>query len=134
MNRIKIDPERILSDIDRNIFGGYLEKGIYDGIYSPGSPTADRDGFRTDILQALKRMNQPNIRFGGNFFSGYRWMDGVGPREARVARHDLAWNSIVSNNFGTNEFIILCRKLGVEPYMNVNCGDGDMREAGDWLE
>jgi alpha-N-arabinofuranosidase len=134
MNHIKIDPERILCSIDRNIFGGYLEKGIYNGIYSPDSPVADRDGLRTDVLQALKRMNQPNIRFGGNFFSGYRWIDGVGPRQERVSRHDLAWNSIVSNQFGTNEFIGFCRKLGAEPYMNVNCGDGDMREAGDWLE
>ena len=124
MNYIKIDPERVLSDIDRNIFGGYLEKGIYGGIYAPEHPLADKNGLRSDIKAALDRMNLPNIRWGGNFFSGYHWKDGVGSPQERVARQDLAWRTFVSNQFGTDEFIKFCRTLKAAPYMNVNCGDG----------
>jgi alpha-L-arabinofuranosidase len=134
MNRIKIDLERVSSEIDRNIFGGYLENKVYGGIYFPDAPNSDKDGLRNDIRVALERMKMANIRYGGNFFSGYHWLDGVGPRQARPARHDLAWNRTVSNHFGTNEFIQFCRKLNVEPYLCTNCGDGDMREAADWVE
>ncbi len=100
MNHIKIDLERVLSDIDRNIFGGYLENKVYGGIYYPDSPRADKDGLRSDLREALARMNMSNIRWpGGNFASGYRWRDGVGPVEERPARHELAWNSVVSKPF-----------------------------------
>jgi alpha-N-arabinofuranosidase len=135
MNKIKIDLERVVSDIDRNIFGGYLENLAYGGIYYPKSPHADKDGLRTDVLAQLQRMKLPNMRFpGGNLASGYRWMDAIGPVEKRPAKHDLAWNSIVSNHFGTDEFIRFCRKMNIQPYFCVNCGDGDMREAADWVE
>ena len=134
MNHIKIDPERILSDIDRNVFGGYLEKGVLGGIYCPGSPRTDKDGLRSDVRAALQQMKMANIRYGGNFFSGYHWMDGVGPQQVRPGRLNLAWMNIVSNHFGTNEFINFCRKLNTEPYLCANCGDGDMREAADWVE
>jgi len=86
-------------------------------------------------MTALKRLNVPLVRYpGGNFVSGYRWMDGIGPKEDRPTRVDMAWNDIDSNHFGTNEFIDFCRKINTEPYMVVNCGDGDMREARDWVE
>jgi len=140
MNHIKIDPERITSDIDRNIFGGYLELGypavdINCGVYSPDYPGVDEDGLRHDVKKALERLKMGVIRFpGGNFASGYRWTDGVGPREQRKARHDLAWNSVVPNQFGTDEFMRLCRKLSTEAYINVNAGDGNIREAVDWIE
>ena len=135
MNQIKIDLERVISDIDRNIFGGYLEGGVYRGIYCPDSPLADKDGLRSDIRIGLERINYSNIRFpGGNFVSGYRWMDGVGPIQQRPTRYNLAWRRTVSNHFGTDEFIRFCRKLNIEPYLCVNCGDGDMREAADWVE
>jgi len=139
MNRIKIDPERILSDIDRNIFGGYMELGYQDTRFEyldiGDSPGADKSALRSDVRKALEQMNFPNIRFpGGNFASGYRWMDGVGPRQERPGRHDLAWRCTIPNQYGTNEFINLCRALNVEPYLCVNCGDGDMREAADWVE
>ncbi len=137
-NRVTIDPERILAPIDRNIFGGFAEhlgRCIYGGIYEPDSPHADEDGLRRDVLKALKRLGMPVIRYpGGNFVSGYRWRDGVGPNEERQARMDLAWHDLEPNTFGTNEFVGFCRKLGSEPYLAVNCGDGDMREARDWLE
>ncbi|MCC6803904.1 MAG: alpha-N-arabinofuranosidase [Anaerolineae bacterium] len=138
MNTIKIDLDRHLGSINRTLFGGFAEhlgRCIYGGIYEPGSPLADRDGMRTDVLDALRRLNMPVIRYpGGNFVSGYRWMDGVGPVENRSARPELAWETIEPNHFGTNEFVTFCRKVNAEPYFVVNCGDGDMREARDWVE
>lgn len=138
MNQIRLDPERTLSAIDRNIFGGFVEhlgRCIYGGLYEPESPLADEAGLRTDVLDAMRRLRMPVIRYpGGNFVSRYRWRDGVGPVEERPARHDMAWNSVEPNRFGTNEFIGLCRKLNTEPYFVVNCGNGDMREARDWVE
>jgi alpha-L-arabinofuranosidase len=139
MNKIKIDLERVVSDIDRNIFGGYMELGYQDtrfGYLDIGDdPQAKKNGLRPDVRVALERMDFPNIRFpGGNFASGYRWIDGVGPRQLRPGRHDLAWRCIVENQYGTNEFVRFCRSLNIEPYLCVNCGDGDMREAADWVE
>ncbi len=138
MNFIKIDLERSLGNINPHIFGGFAEllgHVIYGGIYDPRSPIADEDGLRSDVREILQRLNYSIVRFpGGNFVSGYRWMDGVGPLQERPTRHDLAWNAIEPNQFGTNEFIRFCRKLDIEPYLCVNCGDGDMREAADWVE
>ncbi len=138
MNRIQIDPERITGTIDRNIFGGFAEhlgRCIYGGIFEPGSPLSDKDGFRTDVMKELRRLNISLIRYpGGNFASGYRWRDGVGPAGERPVRMELAWHDMETNRFGTNEFIAFCRKLKTEPYLVVNCGDGDMREARDWVE
>ncbi len=138
MNVIKIDLERHLGTIHPHIFGGFAEhlgRCIYGGIYEPGSPLADEQGFRRDVLDALRRLNMPIIRYpGGNFVSGYRWRDGVGPVAERPARPELAWDTIEPNHFGTNEFIQFCRKVNTEPYFVVNCGDGDMREARDWVE
>ena len=138
MNQIKIDLERTLGSIDRNIFGGFTEhlgRSVYGGISEPDSPFADEDGLRTDVLNAVCRLRMPIVRYpGGNFVSGYRWMDGVGPKEDRPVRNDMAWNAVESNQFGTNEFIQFCRKVNAEPYLVVNCGDGDMREARDWVE
>jgi alpha-N-arabinofuranosidase len=138
MNYIKIDPERTLAPINPNIFGGFAEhlgRCIYGGIYEPDSPHAGEDGLRQDVLAALKRLGMPVMRYpGGNFVSGYRWRDAVGPQEARKARMELAWHDLEPNTFGTNEFVDFCRKINSEPYMAVNCGDGDMRDARDWLE
>jgi alpha-N-arabinofuranosidase len=137
-NSITIDPNRVVAAIDRDIFGGFAEhlgRCIYGGIYEPDSPLADADGLRKDVLAALERLKMPVVRYpGGNFVSGYRWRDGVGPKAERKARMDLAWHDLEPNTFGTNEFVDFCRRLGSEPYMAVNVGDGDMREARDWLE
>ncbi|CAG1773172.1 partial alpha-N-arabinofuranosidase, partial [uncultured bacterium] len=120
------------------MFGGFIEhlgRCIYGGIYEPDSPLADENGLRTDVLQALERLQIPLVRYpGGNFVSGYRWMDGIGPKEDRPTRIDMAWHATDTNQFGTDEFITFCRRLNTEPYMVVNCGDGDMREARDWVE
>ena len=137
-NQISINLDRTLAPINRDIFGGFAEhlgRCIYGGIYEPDSPLAGEDGLRTDVLDALRRLKMPVMRYpGGNFVSGYRWRDAVGPADERKARMDLAWHDVEPNTFGTNEFVDFCRKLGSEPYMAVNCGDGDMREARDWLE
>src|SRR5512135_2382262 len=109
MNRIKIDLDRTSGIIDRNIFGGFAEhlgRCIYGGIYEPGSPFADKQGFRTDVMAALKRLQMSVMRYpGGNFVSGYRWMDGVGSIKARPPRSEFAWHTIETNHFWTNEFI-----------------------------
>ena len=137
-NKISIELDRKIAPINRDIFGGFAEhlgRCIYGGIYEPDSPLADKDGLRSDVLEALQRLNMPVMRYpGGNFVSGYRWRDAVGPIEERKARMDLAWHDVEPNTFGTNEFVDFCRKINSEPYMAVNCGDGDMRDARDWLE
>jgi alpha-L-arabinofuranosidase len=137
-NHVSIDPLRTIGTIDPNVFGGFAEhlgRCIYGGIYEPGSALSDADGIRIDVLAALKRLRMPVMRYpGGNYASGFRWRDGVGPAEERPARMELAWHDLEPNTFGTNEFVAFCRKLGTEPYMVVNAGDGSMREARDWLE
>lgn len=138
LNRIKLDLDRTLGPIDRNIFGGFVEhlgRCVYGGIYDPNSPLADETGLRSDLRHALARLRLANVRYpGGNFVSGYRWRDGVGPIEDRPRRADLAWASVEPNTFGTNEFVRFCRTIGSEPYFVVNAGDGDLREARDWVE
>ena len=138
MNHIYINPLRTTAHIDRNIFGGFAEhmaRCVYEGIYDPDSPRADETALRRDVIEALRRLKMPLIRYpGGNFASGYRWRDGVGPVNERPPRLDLAWHQVDSNAFGTNEFIRFCREVGTEPFLVVNCGDGDMREARDWVE
>ncbi len=138
MDRITIDLDRRIGDIDRNLFGGFVEhlgRCVYGGIYEPKSPRSGPDGLRTDVLEAARRLRYSNIRYpGGNYVSAYRWRDGVGPVEERPGRYDPAWDSIEPNTFGTNEFVDFCRRLGAEPYLVANCGDGDMREARDWVE
>jgi alpha-L-arabinofuranosidase len=138
VNHLLINPERTLATLDPNVFGGFAEhlgQCIYGGIYDPESPLSDERGLRTDVMEALRRLKMPVMRYpGGNFVSGYRWMDGVGPRPERPVRSDMAWNTTETNQFGTNEFIDFCRLIGTEPYLVVNAGDGDMREARDWVE
>ena len=116
-NQIYVNLARPLGSLDRNVFGGFAEhlgRCIYGGIYEPGSPLADANGLRTDVLAALRRLKMPLIRYpGGNFVSGYRWRDGVGPRDQRPARTDMAWHTLETNQFGTNEFVDFCR--AVEP-------------------
>jgi alpha-N-arabinofuranosidase len=136
--RIKIDFERRIGKIDRNIYGNFTEhlgRCIYGGIYDEGSPLSDQDGFRKDVLDAARAIHIPLLRWpGGNFSSGYNWKDGVGPRANRPRKWDTAWQAEESNRFGTDEFIAYCRKLGAEPYICVNMGTGNMQLAADWVE
>ncbi|MFI5127513.1 MAG: hypothetical protein ACHQJX_11875, partial [Candidatus Acidiferrales bacterium] len=133
--RIKIDFDRKIGTIDRNIYGNFTEhlgRCIYGGIYDEGSPLADSDGFRKDVLEAARGMHVSVLRWpGGNFSSGYNWKDGIGPKDARPRRWDTAWQEEESNRFGTDEFIGYCRKLGAEPYICVNMGTGTLQPAAD---
>jgi len=135
---LKIDLERRLGTIDPNIYGNFIEhlgRCIYGGIYDEGSSLADADGNRKDVLEAARRLRVTQLRWpGGNFSSGYHWEDGIGPKDGRPARYDLAWFQRESNRFGTDEFISTCRKLGAAPYICVNVGTGTVDEASSWVE
>ncbi|NUQ01784.1 MAG: alpha-N-arabinofuranosidase, partial [Armatimonadetes bacterium] len=136
--RLHLDSERTLGEVSPLLFGGFAEhlgRCIYEGIYEPGSPQADRHGFRRDVLAALRELGYTTIRWpGGNFVSGYHWQDGVGPATARPKRRDLAWQSIETNRFGTDEFIAFCRAIEAEPMIAVNLGTGALDEAAAWVE
>ncbi len=135
---VHLDPDDVIGDISPLLFGGFAEhlgRCIYGGIYDPDSPLSDNRGFRTDVLAALREMKLSILRYpGGNFVSGYNWRDGVGPREDRPRRRELAWQSIETNQFGTNEFIDFCRELNVEPMMAVNLGTGSLNEVSALVE
>jgi alpha-L-arabinofuranosidase len=138
MARIVIDPTRRIGSVDRRIFGNFIEhlgRCIYGGIFDEGSPLADGRGFRRDVLDAVRPLRVPVLRWpGGNFVSGYHWLDGVGPVAQRPRRSELAWYAEESNRFGTNEFIEYCRLVETEPYICVNMGSGTMDEAQAWVE
>jgi len=108
---------------------------IYEGIYDPQSPHADERGLRRDVLAALRELNFRIIRYpGGNFLSGYRWLDGVGPRGKRPVRRDLAWRSVETNQFGTDEFMEFCHLLDTQPMLAANLGTGTIAEAANLVE
>ncbi len=136
--RVYIDTRRTVSPIDRNLFGSFLEhlgRAIYEGIYDPGSKLSDSNGFRKDVIDEIKKINVPIIRYpGGNFVSGYNWLDGVGPKENRPVVLDKAWNSLNSNQFGTNEFMAWCKIVGTLPLMGLNLGTGTPEQAADLVE
>jgi alpha-N-arabinofuranosidase len=135
---ISIDPAFVVAPVNRRTFGTFVEhmgRCVYTGIYEPGHPTADEDGFRGDVLELTRELGATTARYpGGNFVSGYRWEDGVGPAEDRPVRRDLAWHSIETNAFGLDEFVRWTRKAGVEPMMAVNLGTRGVQEALDLLE
>ncbi len=135
---IKIDVERKIGDIDKNIYGNFTEhlgRCIYGGIYDPKSSQASTDGFRKDVLDATKNLGVTVVRWpGGNFASGYHWIDGIGPKDQRPKRKDLAWGDIEPNNVGTDEFLKWSTTAGVQPYICVNLGTGTLDEARNWVE
>ena len=134
--RIQLDPNRVLHTRSPMIYGHFLEhfhRQIYGGIYMPGHPLSDEDGFRQDVLGALRQIRVPVIRWpGGCFVSAYHWKNGVGA--PRTPAFDKAWRVEDPNTFGTDEFIRLCRKLGCEPYICTNAGSGTQEEMSDWVE
>jgi len=137
-SRIVVDRDFVISELDRRVFGTFVEhmgRCVYGGIYEPGHPTADKDGFRQDVLELTRELGPTIVRYpGGNFLSGYNWEDGVGPKEQRPTRLDLAWGSTETNEFGTNEFITWCRTADVEPMFAVNLGTRGPDEARHLLE
>ena len=136
--KIKIDRERSTGEIDKLIYGNFTEhlgRCIYGGIYEPASPEANADGFRKDVITATKNLGVSNVRWpGGNFVSGYHWEDGIGPKDKRPHRKDLAWGDVESNEVGTDEFLKFAKAVGAEPYFCVNMGTGSLDEARNWVE
>jgi alpha-N-arabinofuranosidase len=135
---VYIDTNRVISAISPLLFSGFAEhmgRCIYEGIYDPASPHADGHGLRRDVLAALRDLNLRSIRYpGGNFLSGYYWEDGIGPKDQRPRRRNLAWKSIETNQFGTDEFLHFCRELNAEPMLAVNMGTGTIQDAANLVE
>lgn len=135
---ITIDTKRTRGPIDRKIFGNFIEhlgRCIDGGVFQEGSPLSDTEGFRKDVLAAAKNLDVTLLRWpGGNFSSNYNWMDGIGPRNQRPRRLEMAWGTVETNRFGTHEFFDYIAKLGAEPYICVNLGTGTWSEAQQWVE
>lgn len=133
-----IDPAFVIADVPRRLFGSFVEhmgRCVYGGIYEPGHPQADADGFRLDVLELTRELGVTAVRYpGGNFASWHRWEDGVGPRELRPVTLDLAWRSIEPNAFGLNEFMAWANRAEVEPIMTVNLGTRGIEDACNLLE
>jgi alpha-N-arabinofuranosidase len=136
--QVFLDTNRTIAPISPLLFGGFAEhmgRCIYEGIYEPESPHADSNGFRKDILEALREQSYTVIRYpGGNFLSGYNWLDGVGPKAQRPRRRELAWQSLETNQFGTNEFMTFCDAIAAAPMLAVNMGTGTIQSASDLVE
>jgi alpha-N-arabinofuranosidase len=136
--QVFIDPAFRIARLDRNLFSSFIEhlgRAVYGGIYEPGSPLADSDGFRKDTLDVIRNAGVPMIRYpGGNFVSGYDWLNGVGPKKDRPTLLDRAWDSIETNQFGTDEFMLWCKKAGTLPLMAVNLGSGNPMHASELVE
>ncbi|MBX9472492.1 alpha-N-arabinofuranosidase [Microcella sp.] len=136
--RLSIHPAFAIGEVDRRVFGSFVEhlgRAVYSGIYEPGHPTADAEGWRGDVAELTRELGTTVVRYpGGNFVSNYRWEDGVGPRDQRPTRIDLAWRTIEPNAVGTDDFMRWCRLTGTEPMMAVNLGTRGAAEAADLVE
>ncbi len=150
--RIKIDVERTIGEIDPRVYGVFMEpihfsgkrmglpdtvsfNTLYGNLYDPSSPLADENGFRKDYIDAMKELKITNMRWpGGNFVMGYNWQDGIGPKDQRPARINLAWGGIDNNHVGTDEWIELNRSMGSENVICVNLGLAAIKDACEWVE
>jgi alpha-L-arabinofuranosidase len=135
---IKVDLDRKIGKVDPNIYGAFLEPirtVVYGSIYDPKSPLTDENGFRKDFIQLVKDLHIPVVRWpGGNYVSGYNWEDGIGPKDQRPARLDLAWHQIDNNQMGTDEYAKLCSLIGAENFVCINAGLGTLDQARHWIE
>ncbi len=136
--RVKIDTERVIGQIDPRIYGNFTEhlgRCIEGGIFEENSPLSDAEGFRKDVLSAAEQLHVSLLRWpGGNFSSNYNWRDGIGPRDERPKRLEMAWGTIEDNRFGTHEFLDYCDRLKTRPYVCANYGTGSWDEAQQWVE
>lgn len=127
-----------ISRIDDRLYAAFIEhmgRAIYSGVYEPGHPQADHRGFRKDVLALVRDLNVPAVRYpGGNFVSAYDWKDGIGPRDARPVRLDLAWRSTETNQIGINEFADWSEAAGTEMMLAVNLGTGTLQDAREFFE
>jgi len=135
---IKIDTDRVRGAVSKRFFGFFTEhlsRILYNGIFESGSPLSDENGFRKDVLEAVKAYSPATLRWpGGNYASAYDWKKGVGPLKDRRPVYDPVWRVIEPNSFGTDEFVRYCRLVDAEPYICINLGDGTQREAMKWVE
>ena len=133
-----LHPELQIGAIDPRLYGSFIEhlgRAVYGGIYEPGHPAADANGFRRDVIDLIREINVPIVRYpGGNFLSGYNWEDGIGPKGQRPRRLELAWRTVETNEFGTDEFMDWCHAAGTEPMMAVNLGSRGLDAARTLLE
>ncbi len=140
MNRIVVNADLGRQTISRHIYGHFAEhlgRCIYDGLWvGEESPIPNTRGIRTDVVEALRAVNIPNLRWpGGCFADGYHWQEGIGPRDKRPRTINFHWGNVVEDNsFGTHEFMDLCEQLGCEPYICGNVGSGSPREMAAWIE
>jgi alpha-N-arabinofuranosidase len=136
--RAVIHQARYRAELDRRLLGAFLEhlgRAVYTGVYDPGNSLSDASGLRKDVIAEVKAMGVPIMRYpGGNFVSGYNWLDGVGPKNQRPTVLERAWNSLETNQFGTNEFVDWCRLVGTEPLLASNLGTGTPEQAVAYLE
>ncbi|MEP6675668.1 MAG: alpha-L-arabinofuranosidase C-terminal domain-containing protein [Ferruginibacter sp.] len=149
--KIKIDVQRSIGEIDPKIYGVFMEpitssgrrglpdspivNSLYGNLYDPSSPMADENGFKKNYIEAMKELKVTNMRWpGGNFLMGYYWQDGIGPKDKRPARINMAWGGIDNNHVGTDEWFALNKSMGTENIMCVNLGLGDIKDAAYWLE
>ena len=135
-NGFTIKPDAVLIRYNRMIFGQFIEhfhRQIYGGIFDPGSKLSDSAGFRKDVIEALRELKIPIVRWpGGCFVSSYHWLEGVGRN--RIPTYDKAWKVEEPNTFGTDEYIAWCHLIGTEPYICTNAGTGTPEEMSDWVE
>lgn len=149
---IKIDIDRVVSDIDPKIYGVFMEpihfngrrmglpdsvdfNTLYGTLYDPKSPLADEHGFRKDYIDAMRELKITNMRWpGGNFLMGYDWKDGIGPKEQRPTRINLAWGGLENNHVGTDEWMALNKSIGSQNIVCVNLGLGSIQDAAYWVE
>ncbi len=135
---IKIDLDRQVDTIDPNIYSAFVEPirtVVYGSIYDPESPFADENGFRKDFIDLVKQLNIRSVRWpGGNFVSGYNWEDGIGPKDQRPTKRDLAWNQVETNQMGTDEYAKFCSLIGADNFLCINGGTGTLDDARHWVE
>ncbi len=136
--KLILDAAFTIAPVPRRLFGSFVEhvgRCVYTGIYEPGHPSADENGLRGDVLELTKEIGPTVVRYpGGNFVSNYRWEDGIGAKDQRPTRLDLAWRSLENNEFGIHEFDDWARKAGTEVMMAVNLGTRGLQEACELLE
>lgn len=133
-----VDKSFRIAPVDKRVYGSFIEhlgRAVYNGIYQPGHASADEEGFRTDVLELVKELQVPIIRYpGGNFVSNFFWEDSVGPKEQRKKRLDLAWRTLETNEFGLGEFSNWTKKAGSDIMMAVNLGTRGIADALNLLE
>ena len=136
--KLVLDKDYIISPIDKRLYGSFIEhlgRAVYTGIYEPGHPMADEQGMRKDVLELVRKLNVPVVRYpGGNFVSGFRWEDSIGPRDQRPRRLDLAWKTTEPNAFGLHEFVDWCTKANTDVMYAINLGTRGVLEAQDVVE